>query len=166
MLFLFKFHFMYSGRHWSHISKTMKRIVTISRHASFQHISLFLVCNNSRLITKYSSKTICIFVWLFEASWCLQRWTYLVLGVMDTSRNSEIMKVRGLGVSPIMKSKSYSSQMEQNNSTELLGDSFNNVYNGKDPPQTPRPQNCILFCFPGFSMGNRHLFCVCCDHLL
>ena len=57
---------------------------------------------------------------------------------MVTSARSENHENESCRVfrNPEMKFKSYQSQMMQNNSTQLLGFSFNNIYS-KDGPQTP-----------------------------
>ena len=44
------------------------------------------------------AKMIREFLKLFGGSECLQRYIILVLGVMDTSRNPEILNMRGFGL--------------------------------------------------------------------
>ena len=45
--------------------------------------------------------------------------------------------------------------MEQNNSTELSGHPFNNIYIENDPPDPHRPQIRNFLDFPGLSIGNQ-----------
>ena len=60
---------------------------------------------------------------------------------------SENHENHGFSGSPIMKSKSYESEMKQNNSTELFGYSFNNIYNKNGPPDPLDPKPAF---FPNF----------------
>ena len=77
----------------------------------------------------------CFFIDLFE---------YLVsptINDISLGRHGHVQKSRnheyeGFSVPPITKSKSYSSKLQQENSTELSGHSFKNIYS-KDDPQTP-----------------------------
>ena len=45
--------------------------------------------------------------------------------------------------------------MQQNNSTELLGYSFNNIYSKDAPPDPLDPKSVFFPIFLGFSIGNR-----------
>ena len=71
----------------------------------------------------------------------------MVLGLIHMSKNLEIRKPTVFG-SPKVKSESYLSQMEQNNSMELLAPSFLKMYSQNSPPDPPRPQIRILPVFP------------------
>ena len=46
--------------------------------------------------------------------------------------------------------------MRQENSTELSGYSFNNIYNKNDSPDPLDAKIAFVHGFPGFSIGNRH----------
>ena len=61
------------------------------------------------------------------------------------------MEMRGEGF-PEMKSKNYKPKTEQNNSTELFGNSLNNIYNKNDPPDLLDPQICLFLEYSGFSI--------------
>ena len=54
----------------------------------------------------------------------------------------------------------YWSKTKQNNSTELLGQTFNKVCSKNCIPEPPRSQMRIFPGFPGFSIGDRFVFCV------
>ena len=70
----------------------------------------------------------------------------LFLGVMETSKNPEIMNMRGFMLFPKMKAKSYQSQTKQNNSNQLFRYSFNYIYNINGSPDVLNPnQHCSCF---------------------
>ena len=48
--------------------------------------------------------------------------------------------------------------MKQNNSTELLGNSFDEIYNKNGPPDPPDPKYRFFPDFPGFSTGVQPFF--------
>ena len=57
-----------------------------------------------------------------------------------------------------MESKSYKSKMKQNNYTELLGFSFNNIYSKNDPPDVVDPTSVFFSGFFGTSYRKSVLF--------
>ena len=63
---------------------------------------------------------------------------------MVTSAKSEKHKNDDFLGFPKMNFKSYSSKMEQNTSTKLLGYSFHNIYNRNDP-QNPLDPKSVFF---------------------
>ena len=72
----------------------------------------------------------------------------MVLGLIGHVRKSQNHRDEGLEGFRIMKSKSYWSEMKQNNYAELLSYSFHNLYIKKWPARPSRPPNRI---FPGCS---------------
>ena len=68
------------------------------------------------------------------------------LGNYGNVQKSENNKNDGFHGFPNMNPKSYSSKIKQNNSTEVLGCSFNNLYNKNAPPDPLDPKSTI---FPG-----------------
>ena len=76
-------------------------------------------------------------------------WSYLVspeAKVIGLGAHGHAHYGRTLGFVCLLESEigSYESQMKQNNSTELLGNSFITFYNKSLPPDPPRPQNQIF----------------------
>ena len=140
---------------YSRIPKNIRRIVGIVRPTPFSNLSknddfqyAYIAKNN--LFQKY----LVFFLVILKVPWCPQNQTELAFGVMVTSTRSENHEHDGLSGSPKMKSKSFQSKMKQNNSTELLGHSFNTIYSKNASPQTPWTPNPQLFLdFPRFSIG-------------
>ena len=60
------------------------------------------------------------------------------------------MTMMGFRCFPEMKANKYWSKMKQNNSTELLGFSFHNIYSKVAPPD---PKSGFFFDFLGFSQA-------------
>ena len=63
---------------------------------------------------------------------------------MVTSTRSESHENADFVDCPKMKSKSYSLKMKQNDSAELFGDSFHEIYSQNAPQSPPDPTNYIV----------------------
>ena len=81
--------------------------------------------------------------------WFLGSWT------RPKSRNHEN---DGFSDSPIMKSESYYSKMKQNNSTELVGYSFNHTYHKNDPKILKKRLNMFPMNFLWLSYDLQSIF--------
>ena len=68
-----------------------------------------------------------VFFELLGIVWCPQSLKYFVLGVMDTPAKSGNVTNMSIRFFSQMNPKSYSSKMKQNDYTELLGMSFNQI---------------------------------------
>ena len=93
-------HVMVFGRHSSLIQDSRKK--TDLEDVSvpiFSNIFNLLAFPKRDFLKQYLRKLIRDFLKLFGVIWCLQGWI-LVLGVMNTSRNLKIMKIKALGVFP------------------------------------------------------------------
>ena len=68
---------------------------------------------------------------------------------MATCENPQIMKMKDFRVFPKVTPKKYYSKMKQNSSTELLGDSFEAIYNKNGTPDSLDVKSAILSRLPG-----------------
>ena len=114
------------------------------RPRSFPFVSNFSISESLIFPKTIASESDLAFLVFVEVSGCPQNKIELVWGVMVTPARSENFKDEDCSSFSNINPKSYSCKMKQNNSTELLGQSFNNIYSEMTPPRPPRPQNLIF----------------------
>ena len=152
---------MLSGRYRSHIQDAHSSDLQEVSAPVFSNMFKMFDFRKLRYQTIIFAKKVSgFFLYLFEVIWWVRNSTWLLLGLIDTSQNPEIMEMMGFQVLPKWNRKADSPKWSRIITRSFLGHSFLKIYN-KNGPRPPDPKSGFLLDFPGFPLGNQPFFGPC-----